>query len=284
MNLRLFKQLWGHQGTHEDAITDVLDADFHGIEGAPPAAPGDRAHLARLIADADLHYIAEISTGIFTPDKWVPDPHSTVEQHLETFRVILDQCLEMTPLKITSMSGNDLWPIADSIRFYRESQTIAADRGVEVSVETHRGRSTFHPLSLAAILQALPDLPLTCDFSHWCVVTERSAIVDEFPDLLDHCARNCRHVHARVGYDQGAQVPDPRAPEYAANLAHHERWWDTIWSAQRAAGMQTSTLTPESGPDGYLQLEPFTQKPVADLWEINRWIAHRQRDRFSTRA
>ncbi len=35
MQLRLFKQLWTHQGPIEDAITDVLDAGFHGIEALP---------------------------------------------------------------------------------------------------------------------------------------------------------------------------------------------------------------------------------------------------------
>jgi hypothetical protein len=39
-------------------------------------------------------------------------------------------------------------------------------------------------------------------------------------------------------------------------------------------------MTPEFGPDGYLHLEPFTQEPVADLWELNRWIGGREKTRF----
>ncbi len=248
-----------------------------------PDAGAHRRDLANRLSDNGLALIAEISTGVLTPGKWVPDPGTTVEQHLDTFDRILDQALELAPLKITSMAGNDLWPLPDSIRFFQEARSLAAARSTEVSFETHRGRSTFHPLATAALLDAIPDLPLTCDFSHWCVVTERTTILDEFPDLLARCAQNCRHFHARVGYDQGAQVPHPRAPEYATALAAHEHWWDAIWDAQSDRGDAISTLTPESGPDGYLQCEPFTGKPVADLWEINRWIAHRQRDRFAAR-
>jgi hypothetical protein len=37
------------------------------------------------------------------------------------------------------------------------------------------------------------------------------------------------------------------------------------------------TVTPEFGPDGYLQRALFTQQPVANLAEINRWMAERQR-------
>jgi hypothetical protein len=55
-----------------------------------------------------------------------------------------------------------------------------------------------------------------------------------------------------------------------------------LWASQRARGLTRSTLTPEFGPDGYLHCAPFTQEPVADLWDINQWIAHRQRDRFQS--
>jgi hypothetical protein len=99
-------------------------------------------------------------------------------------------------------------------------------------------------------------------------------------DLLDRCAQHVHHIHGRVGYAQGPQVPDPRAPEYAAELTAHERWWDRLWESMRARGFATATFTPESGPDGYLHLMPYTQKPVADLWEINRWLGHRQLERF----
>jgi hypothetical protein len=47
-----------------------------------------------------------------------------------------------------------------------------------------------------------------------------------------------------------------------------------------ARGFTGMTMTPEFGPDGYLQCAPFTRVPVADLWEINSWIGLRQRERF----
>ncbi len=42
------------------------------------------------------------------------------------------------------------------------------------------------------------------------------------------------------------------------------------------------TMTPEFGPDGYLHAAPFSQEPVGDLVEINRWMAARLRGRFAT--
>ena len=41
-----------------------------------------------------------------------------------------------------------------------------------------------------------------------------------------------------------------------------------------------TTMTPEFGPDGYLHLLPYSQTPVADLWEINCWMAASEKQHF----
>jgi hypothetical protein len=88
-------------------------------------------------------------------------------------------------------------------------------------------------------------------------------------------------VHARVGYDQGPQVPHPDAPEYRTALAAHERWWEAIWTAYEHSGRDTATITPEFGPDGYLHVMPFRGSPVANLDQVNHWMARRVRENFS---
>jgi sugar phosphate isomerase/epimerase len=93
-----------------------------------------------------------------------------------------------------------------------------------------------------------------------------------------------RQVHRKIlsdhGLDQGPQVPDPRAPEFAPALRAHEIWWSRLLRGMRQRKISCATMTPEFGPDGYLHLEPFTQHPVADLWELNKWIGQRQKARF----
>ena len=39
-------------------------------------------------------------------------------------------------------------------------------------------------------------------------------------------------------------------------------------------------MTPEFGPDGYQQVDAFNGAPVGDLWEINTWMARRERQQF----
>jgi hypothetical protein len=99
--------------------------------------------------------------------------------------------------------------------------------------------------------------------------------------VIEAIAPQVAHIHARVGYDQGPQVPHPAAPAYAAALAAHQRWWEILWRAQQAAGCRVSTMTPEFGPDGYLHHTPFSEEPVGDLWQINNWVRQRERQHFA---
>ncbi|HQS59157.1 MAG TPA: hypothetical protein PLU16_11810 [Gallionellaceae bacterium] len=164
------------------------------------------------------------------------------------------------------------------MRFFGETQELAARLGISCSFETHRSRSLFNPWSTLAILERLPDLRLTCDFSHWVVVMERQ--LDEEWDVVREVAKHAHHIHARVGYAQGPQVPHPAAPEYLGALVSHQRYWEEIWAIQRERGDAYTTMTPEFGPDGYLQCKPFTGEPVADLWAINSWMGKNEYAHF----
>jgi hypothetical protein len=45
-------------------------------------------------------------------------------------------------------------------------------------------------------------------------------------------------------------------------------------------GYGVATMTPEFGPDGYLHTLPFTNHPVANLNQINAWMAATERQHF----
>jgi sugar phosphate isomerase/epimerase len=277
MELHLFKTLWGHRGSLEEAIVAARKNGFDGLEGQAPATPEMRRGFRDKLKSASLDYIAEICTA----GSYVPEHGASVAEHLESFRRQAEAALECAPRFLTVIAGCDAWPLAASVEFFAEAIAIAQQLGVAARFETHRSRSMFHPWITRDLLLALPALRLTCDFSHWCCVCER--LIDTEPDVLALCAQRADHVHARVGYDQGPQVPHPAAPEYRAALEAHERWWRSIWQAQTQRGIAVSTMTPEFGPDGYLHCAPFTQTPVADLDEINAWMAERERRLFARR-
>lgn len=278
MQLSLFRSLWTLRGNLAAALEECQASEFDGIEGPVPLNPKRRETFTRELRTAAVPYIAEITTG----GGYVPDAAASPEWHLEDFRRKAEASLEGHPLFLTVLAGSDAWPLAQSVDFLGRLLAIAGELGVDANIETHRSRILFHPWITCEILTQLPELRLTCDFSHWCCVCER-LVLEEEPELLALCAQRARHIHARVGYDQGAQVPHPAAPEFAQALTAHERWWAALWEAQEDAGCPLTTMTPESGPDGYLHTLPFTGMPVADLDEINRWMAARQRRHFAGR-
>jgi sugar phosphate isomerase/epimerase len=274
MKIQIFKTLWGHSGDYEQAACDAKTANFDGIEGPIPRQAGEQQLFAEILANHDLLYIAEICTA----GSYVPERRADLTTHLASLESQLRACIYLEPEFINCIGGCDAWSLEEHLIFFQSAMQLAGEFGVALNFETHRSRSLFNPWITRQVVAALPDIRLTCDFSHWCVVCER--LIDTELDVIHAIAANAHHIHARVGYDQGPQVPHPAAPEYAHCLQAHQRWWEILWRAQHGRGDATTTLTPEFGPDGYLHLLPLTQTPVADLWQINRWMAATEKQHF----
>ncbi|HTB79253.1 MAG TPA: hypothetical protein VK717_00040 [Opitutaceae bacterium] len=275
MQLQLFRSLWTNGFDLEAALADCRSGMFDGVEGPVPSEKNARSEFSAKLRDAGVPFIAEVTTG----GGYVPSI-ALAERHLDDFRRKTEAALACSPLFLTVLAGCDSWSLAQSVDFFGRVLELTGELGVTASFETHRSRTTFNPWTTRKLLIQLPTLRLTCDFSHWCCVAER-LVLDGEAGILALCAERAHHVHARVGYEQGPQVPHPAAPEYRAALEAHERWWDALWSAQVLAGRTITTMTPEFGPDGYLQARPFSAEPAANLDEINRWMAARQRDHFA---
>ncbi len=277
MRLLLFRSLWTNGLDLEAALEDCRTGDFDGVEGPVPVEAAARREFRERLLDSGVPFIAEVTTG----GGYIPHGGLSPDRHLEDFARLAEFSLDCSPLFLTSLAGSDSWPKHRSVDFFGRAMEVADSLGVTASFETHRSRPTYSPWVTRDLLVQLPALRLTCDFSHWCCVCER-LVLDEEPELLQLCAERADHLHARVGYDQGPQAPHPGAPEYRTALEAHERWWHTVWSAPDRANRGFATMTPEFGPDGYLQMQPFTGKPCADLRELNLWMARRQRERFAT--
>ena len=267
MQLQLFKTRWGATGSIEHSIQQAIDAGFQGIEGPAPNTIESQLAMSVLLEKNNLNYIAEITTA----GSYVPDRNATLQQHLDSLNKKLDHSAALNPLFVTCLAGCDAWPEQLSFEFFHHAIELANSYKLKISFETHRSRSLFNPWVTQRIVKELPEINLTVDFSHWCVVCER--LIDTELDVINAIADNVQHIHARIGYEQGPQVPDPRAPEFKYALHAHQRWWEIIWQSQLQRDFTSTTMTPEFGPDGYLHELPYSKKPVADLWELNQWIA-----------
>lgn len=273
MKLKLVRHLWGVDLTHglECHMPRWRTAGYGALEVSWRFVP-DRPAFLKFLKRNRLDWIPQLYTNDFRPG-------GSVRTHLSSLREQADQYLKHRPLFFNVHGGSDAWSAAEAEDFYGAALEFERKIGVNIAHETHRQRYFGNPWTTRDLLQKFPGLKLTCDFSHWVCVAER--LLEDCSKIIQLAARHCHHIHTRVGYEEGPQVADPRAPEWARHLAAHEAWWDLIWAAQKKRDMKISTLTPEFGPAPYLQLLPYTQTPVADLSDICDWMAGRQKARFN---
>lgn len=269
MQVQVLRSLWTNGFELAAALADCRAGRYDGVEGPVPAEPrAAREFLARLRdAGDDLPFVSEIVTG----GGYVPltqDPAA----HLRDLQAGLERGARAGAVHHNVLFGCDSWPFSRRVAALTSALEAIGDHDASASFETHRSRVTYNPWDTAELLRELPDLRLTCDFSHWCVVSER-LVLDEDDDLLALCCERADHVHARVGYAQGPQVPHPAAPPNAAAREAHERWWRRILDARAASGYERTRFTCEFGPDGYQQAAPTA--PTLD--ELNDWMARRLR-------
>ena len=275
MKYEFYKTLWGFSDSYRMAARLAKECGFSGIEGPAPLSREEGDGLLEALEEYQLSYISEISTTGYA----CPEPGRTAQEHLDALKSGIERAMHLRPRLYTTMAGNDLWSFSENLEFMMKAQEIVKSYGIRIGFETHRGRTFYHPKITQQLIKEIPSIELTIDFSHWCCVCER-LVLDEMPEVLDMCARHVVHIHLRVGYNQGAQVPDPKSARYQDAVLAHLRWWRRLWLGQRERGFETVTMTPEFGPDGYQQVEESTGRPFGDLWEFNCYIADIARKEF----
>jgi len=253
-----------------DFCRRVKAAGYDGVEAGLPT--GDRPQTDAFLEALD-------SQGLC----FIGDHHqsaaSDLEQHRQDMLEHLSWLADAQPLFINSQTGRDWFPLEDNLSLINSAQELGKERGIRILHETHRGKFSFCAASTKAVLERAPHILLSADFSHWCVVSE--SLLEDQGTALESAIQRTRHIHARVGFQEGPQVPDPRSPQAQEALAAHLGWWDRILKARRAAGDGSFTLTPEFGPPPYMPVLPWTGMSVADQWEINAHMAHTLRERWA---
>ncbi len=277
--MEIYRCTWGLVGpdapwrTVSEFIPDARAEGYSGVEF--PLAhldfencdAADRlATVSRALLESGLSVIPLIATR---PADW-SDPAA----HLEDFKRQAALVEQLSATKAAVHCGADSFDHETAVHFLRDCLSVANEHGFEPCIETHRGRPLNDPWKTARLLDALPEMKLTSDLSHWHVVVDREPL--DIMDLFDEASRRSGHVHARVGHEKGAQVPHPGDPMWETHVALYKRWW----SISRDAAIYENrvfTITPEFGPPPYMTVRPFTHVRDADVVEINSWM----RDRLS---
>jgi sugar phosphate isomerase/epimerase len=267
-------------GSLRDRLERVHRAGYDGIETSLPSAE-EEADFRALLRGTGLRYIAVVSSppprGAF---EWGATGGDRPIDQVAVYRSQLERALTFGPDKITALIGHDSMPDREVMTMYEQAVGLESGLGVAVGHETHRRRPFFTPWATARVLRAFPDLRICADYSHWVVVAQR--LLDDRLDDLALAHTRAIHLQGRVGHPQAPQLNDPRAPEHGIFLDRFESWWREIVRHRLAAGDEEFSFDPEYGPPGYMQVQPYSQEPVADLDEVNAWAVRRFRAWFET--
>jgi len=259
MQTKYFCSTWGMSGDLRADLAKIKQAGYDGVETGIPSKAKERALLKSLLADLDLLLIVQ---------QWTDG--ETADAHCNSFKRQYEAALPFTPLLVNSHSGKDFYSLQDNLKIFNYAAKLEDKHAVPIAHEIHRGRPTFSTMSTMALLDALPDLKLVADFSHWCCVHE--SLLQNQQQALLRAAQNSVHIHARVGYMEGPQIPDPRDPAWQQHVDIHLGWWQETVDRRQKDGSKIVTICPEFGPAPYMLKRPFRGEPIAEQWEINLFM------------
>lgn len=271
MNIHFFCSMWGMADLPlEMMLKKVKDAGYDGVEfGFAKGNIHNRNAFIKLANELELHTIGQQCFAEGTD----------FISYRKSFRSNLEWLVSFNPMFINSHTGRDFYTFDQNCELIMIAEEISVKAGIDIIHETHRGRFPFSPSQCVAYIEKFPQLKFTADLSHFCVVSE--SYLEEQYTILKQVQQRSFHIHARVGHPQGAQVADPRLPEWSLALAWHLNWWDDIVNFRRLEGKSTLTITPEFGPQPYMPAIPFTLQPVADQWQINLYIKQLLKSRYT---
>lgn len=261
---------WGFPGTTDEFCALAKKEGYEGIEVWWPGDDGKAQ--ANLFTALKKH---GLQVGFLCGGS-----QSEPTAHLNTFKQNLDAATGNSfqkPVYVNCHSGKDYFTYEENKPFIDYTTKKSKETGVPIYHETHRGRMLFCAPIARNFIEKNPDLRLTLDISHWCVVHE-SLLADQ-KATIDIALERVSHIHSRVGHPQGAQVNDPRAPEWDGAIKAHLAWWDKVIERKKLKGERMTILT-EFGPPDYLQTLPYTRQPVADQWAINVYMMNLLRKRY----
>lgn len=247
----------GSDDLFADFVTRAAGDGFGGLELFLPFLEEAPSRVAELMAMHGLdHLVIDILTEGDTP-----------ADHRASFDAAIARAASYRPALINSHTGRDIFGFEDNAGLFRHAVGVAEDVGIPIVHETHRFRPTYSAIETRRYLEAVSGLMLNADLSHWFVVHE-SDLTDQ-EETIELALSRSRHIHARVGFEEGPQISDPRDPRWSEQVDRHLELWQRIVHHCASAGAEVLAITPEFGPFPYVPMQAFSDEPVADPWEAN---------------
>lgn len=267
MDIEFFCPRWGSEHIPWSLFAQRIKGDdFVGVEVFPLGDMAVNADMVTVLNDMNLSYIllhAELEEGA-NFNRYV----DALERNL--YALLSYQQASAKPRFIVSQTGREYYNKDQMEVCFALCDRISRESSIPIIQETHRNKWSYAAHVVKDYLRAFPSLELALDISHWVCVSE--SYLEDQQDAVDLAIRHTKHIHARIGFPQGPQVTDPRAPENQGALDYHLAWWDRWMDYLIQTGRSSATITPEFGPYPYMAYLPNTNQPIADQYALNCWM------------
>ena len=239
----VYQSLWAMERRRPDGLEWTLEQKLQMIQQAGFDGAGVRF--------ADRAYAKQVTD--FLRSHGMTWQAQAYPQTLEDLKPIIDHVLEFGADHLNVQPDVRPYTVKECIPLLEGWRRMASDAGIKMQIETHRNRMTTDLFFTLHILDALPDLRLTGDLSHYVVGREFwYPVSDEDHALMHRIIDNCWGFHGRVASREQIQLQ--------ISFPHHQHWVDVFmgwWERgfrqwRRKAGPdETLTFLCELGPPEY---------------------------------
>jgi len=266
--LQFFQTDWGRQISWDAFCEKTKSSGYDGLETWFPSDAKSQTELKAALAKYDL------KVGFLNgTNKSLP-----FEESLTAYTAHFKTLIAWKPAYINCHTGNDFFTFKQNKAFIDAANKIAKENNVPIYHETHRGRFSYNLPDTKKYIQAIPELKMTLDISHWMVVHE--SLLENQDTELEEVLNRSHHIHARVGHAESPQVNDPEAPEWKKAVNRHMDIWEKV-IRQKWETQDVYTITTEFGPADYMPTLPYTRVPVADQWKANTYMMSALKERLN---
>ena len=259
MKFQVYQSYWGmsslpfggKEWSREEKLAKIAEAGFDGVEWLME----EQAHREAMVPLCDKYNLQR--SNIVFP--WTP------EEFKEDIQAAKDggaSHINLQPMPMPRL-------VAHGVSYIVRLMDMAAAAGYELFIETHRDRMTTDMYFTLDLIDAVPDMVLCGDLSHFLVGREFAGppLSEKNQAYMEQIIGCCGAFHGRVASREQVQVPI-NFPHNKVWLDLYASWWEYGFKQfkARAGADDVMTFVVELGPPTYA-MQGADGQELSDRWE-----------------
>ena len=259
MKFQVYQSYWGmsslplggEEWSMEEKLAKIAEANFDGVEWLME----EHAHREAMVPLCDKYNLKR--SNIVFP--WTP------EEFKDDIQAAKDggaSHINLQPMPMPRL-------VAHGVSYIVRLMDMAAAAGYELFIETHRDRMTTDMYFTLDLIEAVPDMVLCGDLSHFLVGREFAGppLSEKNQAYMEQIIGRCGAFHGRVASREQVQVPI-NFPHNKVWLDLYASWWEYGFKQfkARAGADDVMTFVVELGPPTYA-MQGADGQELSDRWE-----------------